>query len=252
MMSPTGAALEIGGRVHALRATPRAQAAPPVWLLGSSDYSARLAASRGLPYVFAHHFSGRGTAEALALYREGFVPSEDNPEPRTFLTVNAVVAETREDAARLVLPNLLAMVALRTGGVLTSQLLVEDAEGRGLPDEHLDLALSMLDRWIVGSPDDAADAGARARHDLRRRRGDAPSRRRRHHRYAGRPLPRPGGDPEAAGRGARLRQPHRVDSSVVGQVVAQGGDHGPRRGVDGEPEDVGTVVVADRVEQPSR
>ena len=156
MMSPTGAALELGGQVHALRATPRAQAAPPVWLLGSSDYSARLAASRGLPYVFAHHFSGRGTAEALALYRDGFVPSEENPEPRTFLTVNAVVAETREDAARLVLPNLLAMVALRTGGVLTSQLLVEDAEGRGLPDEHLELALSMLDRWIVGSPDDAA------------------------------------------------------------------------------------------------
>ncbi len=156
MMSPTGAALDVGGRVHALRATPRARTAPPVWLLGSSDYSARLAASRGLPYVFAHHFSGRGTAEALALYREGFVPSEENSEPRTFLTVNAVVAATREEAARLVLPNLIAMVALRTGGVLTSQLLVEDAEGRGLPDEHLDLALSMLDRWIVGTPDDAA------------------------------------------------------------------------------------------------
>jgi len=156
MMSPTGAALDVGGRVHALRATPRALAAPPVWLLGSSDYSARLAASRGLPYVFAHHFSGRGTAETLALYRDSFVPSEDNPEPRTFLTVNVVVADTREEAARLVLPNLLAMVALRTGGVLTSQLLVEDAEGRGLPDEHHELALSMLDRWVVDGPIEAA------------------------------------------------------------------------------------------------
>ena len=42
---------------------------PTIWLLGSSDYSARLAAEKGLPYVFAHHFSGSGTAEALELYR---------------------------------------------------------------------------------------------------------------------------------------------------------------------------------------
>jgi len=158
MMSPAGAALEVGGRLHALRATPRAQEAPPVWLLGSSDYSARLAASRGLPYVFAHHFSGRGTAEALALYRNGFVPTEANPEPRTFLTVNAVVAETKEEAARLVLPNLHAMVALRTGAPLLPQPLVEDAESAGLPTAHHDLAMAMLDRWVVGTPDLAATA----------------------------------------------------------------------------------------------
>jgi hypothetical protein len=47
-----------------------------------------------------------------------------------------------------------------------------------------------------------------------------------------------------------LLEPHRFFSVVVGQAVAQGGDHGPRCGVDGEPEDVGTVVVADRVELP--
>jgi luciferase family oxidoreductase group 1 len=158
MMSPDGAALEVGGRLHALRATPKAREAPPVWLLGSSDYSAQLAASRGLPYVFAHHFSGRGTAKALALYRDGFVPTEANPEPRTFLTVNVVVAETREEAARLVLPNLHAMVALRTGAPLTPQPLVEEAEERGLPDQHHDLAISMLDRWVVGTPDEAAAA----------------------------------------------------------------------------------------------
>src|SRR5690242_3252440 len=58
MMSPGGVGLQVGGRLHALTATPAATSVPPVWLLGSSDYSARLAASRGLPYVFAHHFSG--------------------------------------------------------------------------------------------------------------------------------------------------------------------------------------------------
>ena len=92
MMSPGGVGLQVGGRLHALTATPAATSVPPVWLLGSSDYSARLAASRGLPYVFAHHFSGKGTAEALELYRSTFQPSEATPEPRTFLTVNAVVA----------------------------------------------------------------------------------------------------------------------------------------------------------------
>ena len=58
MMSPGGVGLEVGGRMHPLNATPHAIAPPPVWLLGSSDYSAQLAADRGLPYVFAHHFSG--------------------------------------------------------------------------------------------------------------------------------------------------------------------------------------------------
>ena len=69
MMSPEGAALRLASGEHVVRATPHATSVPTIWLLGSSDYSARLAASRGLPYVFAHHFSGRGTAEALALYR---------------------------------------------------------------------------------------------------------------------------------------------------------------------------------------
>jgi luciferase family oxidoreductase group 1 len=156
MMSPGGAALSVGGTTHALSATPHAVSAPTVWLLGSSDYSARLAAQQGLPYVFAHHFSGSGTAEALNLYRSGFVPSESCPEPRTFLTVNAVVAATQEEADRLVLPNLLAMVALRTRGRLAAQSLVEEAEGRGLPEEHQGLASSMLGRWVVGTPDSAA------------------------------------------------------------------------------------------------
>ena len=76
-----------------------AESAADLWLLGSSDFSAQLAAARGLPYVFAHHFSGRGTAEALELYRSGYQPSERYPEPRTFLTVNAVVAVEACDAA---------------------------------------------------------------------------------------------------------------------------------------------------------
>ncbi len=157
MMSPGGVGLQVGGRMHALTATPAATSVPPVWLLGSSDYSAQLAASRGLPYVFAHHFSGQGTAEALALYRSQFRPSETNPSPRTFLTVNAVVASSQEEADRLALPQLQAMVALRTGQPLQPQRLVEEAEKETIPDAHQGLVESMSRRWVIGTPAIAAD-----------------------------------------------------------------------------------------------
>ena len=61
---------------YILKATPAATTEPKLWLLGSSMYSAHLAAAKGLPYVFAHHFSGQGTAEALAVYRSEFRPSD--------------------------------------------------------------------------------------------------------------------------------------------------------------------------------
>lgn len=156
MMSPGGVGLEVGGRLHALNATPAAVGRPPVWLLGSSDYSAQLAASRGLPYVFAHHFSGNGTAEALALYRSGFQPSDSLDSPQTFLTVNAVVAESDEEAQRLALPQLQAMVALRTGGPLRPQRLVEEAEADPVPAQHLPLVMAMQRRWVIGTPEAAA------------------------------------------------------------------------------------------------
>jgi luciferase family oxidoreductase group 1 len=157
MMDEHGVGLRIGDRTHALRATPAAVSRPPVWLLGSSDYSARLAAARGLPYVFAHHFSGKGTAEALELYRTGFRASEHAAEPTTFLTVNACVAPTAAEAERLARPQLLAMVALRTGAELRPQLSVEDAERVELPAQHQGLLEAMRSRWVIGTPADAAE-----------------------------------------------------------------------------------------------
>jgi luciferase family oxidoreductase group 1 len=156
LMAPEGAELAINGDTFELRATPRARTAAPLWLLGSSDYSARLAAELGLPYVFAHHFSGRGTKEALALYRDRFRPSEMLEAPRTFLTVNAVVAATAEEAHRLSMPQLQAMLALRTGAPLHPQRLVEEAEANPVPDEHVDVLEAMRDRWVIGEPRSAA------------------------------------------------------------------------------------------------
>jgi luciferase family oxidoreductase group 1 len=157
LMEPEGAGLQVRGETFGLKATPRATGVPPVWLLGSSDYSARLAAEQGLPYVFAHHFSGQGTAEALALYRRSFRPSDRLAAPRTFLTVNAVVADTQEEAERLARPQLLAMLALRTGAPLRPQLLVEEAEAVEVPEAHEGLLSAMRRRWVIGTPEDAAD-----------------------------------------------------------------------------------------------
>jgi luciferase family oxidoreductase group 1 len=152
MMDAAGVGLSVQGRTYPLRATPAATSLPQIWLLGSSDYSARLAAEKGLPYVFAHHFSGTGTAEALELYRSGFRPSPECPEPRTFLTVNAVVAPTQEEADRLALPQLLAMLAMRTGQPLTAQRLVEEAEAVEPAEAHRGLLDAMRERWVIGEP----------------------------------------------------------------------------------------------------
>ncbi len=100
LLDVEGAALRLtNGQIYDVRATPRAASVPPVWLLGSSDYSAELAGRLGLPYVFAHHFSGEGTERALDIYRRGFTPAEGGiAAPRTFLTVNATVAANPEEA----------------------------------------------------------------------------------------------------------------------------------------------------------
>ena len=155
MMEPAGVALQLQGRSYGLKATPYAVGRPDVWLLGSSDYSARLAAAKGMPYVFAHHFSGEGTAAALDLYRRSFRPSDISTQPVTFLTVNVVVAPTQAEAERLVRPQLLAMVALRTGGELQPQLSVEEAERTALSEGHRVLAAQMRSRWVVGTPESA-------------------------------------------------------------------------------------------------
>ncbi len=155
MMEPAGVGLNLQGRSYALRATPSAVGRPTPWLLGSSDYSARLAAEKGLPYVFAHHFSGDSTASVLDLYRSSFQASDVSPAPQTFLTVNVVVAPTQEEAERLARPYVLAMVALRTGGELGPQLSVEEAAEVRLPEAHVALAASMSERWVIGTPETA-------------------------------------------------------------------------------------------------
>ncbi|MEZ0051763.1 luciferase family oxidoreductase group 1 [Mycobacterium sp. MAA66] len=161
LMSPSGVKVSIEGRSlldqdYVLKATPAAVSPPELWLLGSSLYSAHLAAAKGLPYVFAHHFSGQGTQEALAVYREEFRPSEFADAPRTFMTVNACVAATRAEAEAQMRPNLHMMAWLRTGQPLRALDLVEDSEQVRLTAQQQAVFDSGLARAVVGAPGEAA------------------------------------------------------------------------------------------------
>jgi len=159
LLNPGGASLRMtSGREYTVHATPAAAGVPTIWLLGSSDYSARLAASLGLPYVFAYHFSGEGIEQALELYRSGYQASPEHPTPQTFLTLNASVAPTVEEASARALPQLRAMARLRTGRPLTALETIEDAASAPTDTPVAELVAAMEKRWVIGAPDAAATA----------------------------------------------------------------------------------------------
>jgi luciferase family oxidoreductase group 1 len=103
---------------HPLRsviAMPSDVGLPPIWLLGSSGYSARAAGEMGLGYAFASHFSPTDPAPAMHAYRESFEPSEDFERPSGILAVSVICAETNEDAEELASSMQLAWVRMRSG-----------------------------------------------------------------------------------------------------------------------------------------
>ncbi len=85
-----------------IRAQPQGPERPEIWILGSSDYGAQVAAYFGLPFCYAHFIGdGQGADQAFTLYREGYRPSEAHPEPHGAVCVWGMAAETEDEAARL-------------------------------------------------------------------------------------------------------------------------------------------------------
>src|SRR6202521_880250 len=84
-----------------VRAMPADVALPPIYLLGSSGYSAELAAAIGAGFAFAHHFATHDAVAAMTSYRKGFRPSPALDRPRALLGVAAVAADTDAEADRL-------------------------------------------------------------------------------------------------------------------------------------------------------
>ncbi len=95
----TGSPLPEGHPFRQVHANPSGITAPEIWMLGSSDYGAQVAAHFGLPYAFAWFFAdGIAGAQALDLYRQLYQPSALHREPHSALCVWALAADTEEEA----------------------------------------------------------------------------------------------------------------------------------------------------------
>jgi luciferase family oxidoreductase group 1 len=100
----SGLALPAGHPYRTIMALPSGATSPQLWILGSSDYGAQLAAHFGLPYAFAYFFTeGVGVDEALGLYRRNYQPTERYPHPQATICVWALAADTESEARRLLM-----------------------------------------------------------------------------------------------------------------------------------------------------
>ena len=133
-----------------VRAAPDDAALPPIYLLGSSDFSARVAAAAGLGFAFAGQINPSEAIPMLRLYRERFKPSPERAEPYAILGHNAICAETVAEARRLAAPSRVAFRRLRQG--TPSPLpAVEDAVAEDRPQRPAEGGVENL-RIVVGDP----------------------------------------------------------------------------------------------------
>lgn len=107
---------EPAGPNQKLRAIPGDGLRVPVWLLGSSLFSAQLAAMLGLPFAFASHFAPDAMMQAIAIYRERFQPSDRLQKPHVMVGANVIVADTDEEARYLFTSLQQAFTHIRRGG----------------------------------------------------------------------------------------------------------------------------------------
>jgi len=136
---------------QAVRAVPGAGLEVPIWLLGSSLFSAQLAAALGLPFAFAAHFAPDDLEEALGLYRRNFKPSPAWPRSYAMAAVPVCAAETAAEAVRLFTSLQQSFVNLRRGtpGLLPPP--VDTMDGRWSALERAGVEHAFREA-IVGSP----------------------------------------------------------------------------------------------------
>ncbi|WNB86279.1 LLM class flavin-dependent oxidoreductase [Cellulomonas sp. ATA003] len=101
--------------VRRFSATPAQGSTPQVWLLGSSTFSARLAAALGIRFAYAHHFGATQTMEAMAAYRAEFRPSAQLAAPHAMISASVILADSDDEARYLAGPSKVMSLSLRTG-----------------------------------------------------------------------------------------------------------------------------------------
>ena len=138
---------------RAVRAMPAGTAMPELWLLGSSDFSARLAAERGLGFAFAHHINQDYAVPALRYYKENFRPSKYFAEPSSIIAVSAICAPTDAEAEALARPAGLVWLRFQQGRFRDPLPSVEEASTYPYSEIELEFLASTRGRLFVGSPD---------------------------------------------------------------------------------------------------
>lgn len=118
-------------------ATPGQSTHVPVWLLGSSLFSAQLAAKLGLPYSFASHFAPRMLGQAIQLYRENFEPSEYLERPYVSMGVPTCVADSDEEAEYLATSAYQRVLSLIRGQTLKLKAPIDSMDGLWSPAEKM-------------------------------------------------------------------------------------------------------------------
>ena len=139
-----------------LKALPMTETVPEVWMLGTSDYGAQVAAHFGLPYSFAHFITdGAGVARALDIYRANYRPSERHPLPRANIWVWALAAETDAEAERLFWPRAYWKLMRNRGGL---RALISPDEAQAYPYTESDLRYvrELRDNALIGSAERVA------------------------------------------------------------------------------------------------
>lgn len=146
----SGQSLPPGHPGHGIAACPVGASSPTLWVLGSSDYGARLAAHYGLPYAFAYFITeGQGAHEAITLYRDNYQPSQSHPKPLATACVWVLAADT-EEQARFEFQSRARWRIDRNRGLLGALLPPNEAKRIYSADEQVQLE-QLQARSIVGS-----------------------------------------------------------------------------------------------------
>jgi luciferase family oxidoreductase group 1 len=135
-----------------LQAIPGAGTKVPVWLLGSSTYSAQLAALLGLPFAFASHFAPELLLPAIQVYRSTFKPSQSSPKPYVIAGVPLIAAETDAEAIHLATSPALRFLKLIRGQPIFTPPPVRSMDGLWSNEEKW-VVESKLKVAIVGGPE---------------------------------------------------------------------------------------------------
>lgn len=133
-----------------VRAYPAVNKQVPLYILGSSTDSAHVAARRGLPYVFAGHFSPQQMKEAIQIYKELFEPSEVLSEPYVIIGLNVIVADTDEEAEYLASSMAQVMVSITRGKMQPVQPPTDKLD-QVLTPRELEMAKQRINSSMIGS-----------------------------------------------------------------------------------------------------